>query len=112
MAFSLAAETAKQFIGFSIAIITLTVTFAKDTLVSKGEAIPKSLAACWLLLLVCIVSGIGTFQALVAAAACNGSVSDPSVTLMAVVMYFSFIGGSLMLVAAGWRALSTAKEED
>jgi len=63
-AFDFAADTTKQLITISTAIITLTVTFSKDILGSSNNS-PKTLLICtWAVFILSIICGVLTLMTL------------------------------------------------
>ncbi len=60
--FDLAAETTKQLISLSTAIITVTIAFAKDFFGSRQSGLEWLLALAWLLYLISLISGIFTLE--------------------------------------------------
>lgn len=63
-AFDFAAETTKQLITISTAIITLTVTFSKDIIGNEEHAPKALLILTWLVFILSIISGVVTLMAL------------------------------------------------
>ena len=109
IAFTFAADTTKQLISFSTAIITLTATFAKDTFITDGKSLPKTLAISWCLYLSCIAFGGWTMLALVGELASlatdQRTIFGLNIKLPATLMCLSFIGGLIMTAIASWKSL-------
>jgi hypothetical protein len=60
-----AADTTKQIITLSTAIVGLTATFAKEFKVGPGvPSVPTTLACSWVFLIVAVLAGIATLMAI------------------------------------------------
>jgi hypothetical protein len=109
-AFALIVEVTKQVIVLSTAVITLSITFMKDFVVT-AHAGRTLLPTSWLAFLLSIVAGLWTLLATVGAqhkAAENSCTPDPYAKNMvgpAVVQLLAFAAGVLLTVVAGWRSL-------
>jgi hypothetical protein len=111
IAFNLAADTTKQLITFSTAIITLTATFAKDTFLVGQKKFPRALATSWVLHLCCIAFSIWTLQAITGALA-NGCPDvkclwEFAVSLPASLMFLTFYAAIISTVVAGWKSVKS-----
>jgi hypothetical protein len=105
-----AAETVKQVLTLSSAILVLTVTFAKDHLLKDGKRVSWALKASWICFLVSTLGGVWTLLALTAEA----QKAKPNIWELNVTLPTYFLNGALLLglvftVWAGWHALGSAQ---
>ena len=104
-----AADTTKEFIAFSTAILTLTATFAKNTFLANRTSPPLALRISWVMYLLCVFFGLVTLMALTGeAASTDGNPPDiygPNVTRPAGLMAISFVIGLIFTTAAAWAAV-------
>lgn len=108
-AITFAADTAKEFIAFSTAILTLTATFAKDTFLAKRTTAPVALGVSWVMYLLCVFFGLWTMMALTgevgAAGGAQPDIYGSNVRIPSALMALSFVIGLLFTAAAGWSAV-------
>lgn len=134
-AFDFAADTTKQLITISTAIITLTVTFSKDILGNSVDS-PKTLLICtWAVFIVSIICGVltlmtltGTLQPMTKAKSDENDLADKEITEVddcsnininnKNIRYFSIVQ-SLMFIAAiimtgvfGYLSLNVKKSKE
>jgi len=107
--FEFAADSAKQIITFSTAILTVTVTFAKDTLLADRTKVPWSLGGAWFSYLISILGGIWTLLALTGELGSHGTDAPDlwgvNVEIPAFLMCFGFVLGIVLTAIAGWASV-------
>jgi hypothetical protein len=105
-----AAETVKQVLTLSSAILVLTVTFAKDHLLKEGKRVTWTLKASWVCFLVSALAGVWTLLTLTAEAGNpKPSIWKLNVALPTYVLNGALFLGLLFTVWAGWHALGSAR---
>jgi hypothetical protein len=110
-AFDFAAETTKQLLTLSTAIIALTITFSKDMVQKVPAGALTSLVWAWLAYILSIVFGIWTLMALTGTLQPKQRVSGtPSiwgrnVTIPASLQILSFLAGLILTVGFGIKSL-------
>ncbi|MDQ2709126.1 MAG: hypothetical protein M3Z25_16465 [Actinomycetota bacterium] len=112
LAFASASDASKQVLTLTTAIVTITISFAKD--ITKG--VPPStqawLSMAWLIYAISILAGTVSLLALTGSLA-RGlgsrsiSVYDWNIRLPSIVQMISFAGGVLCTVAYGAFALTS-----
>lgn len=104
---SLAADAAKQIITIATAVLTLTVTFSKDTLVKNRSRLPFSLATSWVLFLISVTSGVWSLLSITAELERDcPTIWSSNVIVPAYLMSLSFIAGVAFTIIAGWQAIN------
>ena len=102
-----ASDTTKQILTLCTAVLTFTVTFAKEF---KGAAqtlpTPGSLRLCWLTLTIAIFFGVWTLMAITGTQQkpTSGNAMGANIRIPAALMVISFAVGILCLALAGWNA--------
>jgi hypothetical protein len=106
-AFEMAAESLKQVLAYSTAVLTLTVTFAGDKLMGASTKIPRGLIVSWCLYLASIAAGIWTLNALTGELAISRppNLYRANITIPAFGTYVSFLLGLVATVLAGYQSL-------
>lgn len=107
--FEFAADTTKQILTLCAAILTLTVTFAKDRLVADGNRFPISLCLSWVFFLISILAGIWTMGALTGELNSKRhetpNIFGSNVVLPSAIQWLTFALGIILTVLAGWSAV-------
>jgi hypothetical protein len=102
--FDLAAETTKQLISLSTAIITVTIAFAKDFFGSRQSGLEWLLALAWLLYLISLISGIFTLMGLTGQLSSSNqlpSIYARPIKLFSIGQILTFISGTVAIVIFG-----------
>ncbi|MCG8313684.1 MAG: hypothetical protein MI976_10745 [Pseudomonadales bacterium] len=108
-AFNFASNTVNQVIALSSGILALTVTFAKDHLVSANSPSGlKALKASWVCQIMSVVFGVWSLMSLTGQVAStkikNPSVWNSSVTFPVSLQFGFFLLALVFLVWAAWSA--------
>jgi hypothetical protein len=106
-AFEMAAESVKQVLAYSTAVLTLTVTFAGDKFMGASTKIPRGLRVSWCLYLLSIATGIWTLNAITGELARSHppDLYRLNVKLPAIGTYLFFLAGLVATVVAGIQGL-------
>ncbi len=112
-AFDFAADSTKQLIGLSTAILALSVTFSKDIIGSASRAAQSSLSIAWTVFIVSIVFGIFTMLAMTgvldpmkpAANTPEGSINSKTIRVLSMVQIFTFLAGVIMVGVFGCQSM-------
>lgn len=108
-AFTLAADSAKEIVKYSTAILTVTITFAKDTLLADRKTVPWCLGTAWMFYLLSILGGLWTLLALTgqlaSASSTPGTLFAPNIQIPGLLMVLSFVLGLVLTVVAGWQSV-------
>lgn len=106
----LAHSTVEQILTLSTALLTLTVTFAKDYLLRKEGRISIPLGLSWLFLFLSIFTGVWSLLALTGELENEGaSIWNLNVIFPAFMMSVFFCAGIGCTVLAGWYATYSPK---
>lgn len=106
--FQFAADSAKEIIAFSTALLTATATFAKDTFLAGRTSVPVALGLSWLLYLLSILTAIWTLLALTGELGSGNtepSIYGTNVVVPASLMVIAFFLGICATALAGWQAV-------
>jgi hypothetical protein len=108
--FKFASDTVKQILTLSTAILTLTVTFAKDYLMQKSRKVPWPLATSWICFLISVVGGVWALMALTGELGkdelASPTIWGANVIIPACVQCLSFLFGLVFTVWAGWCSVA------
>ncbi|MCX2743349.1 hypothetical protein OO013_05700 [Mangrovivirga sp. M17] len=132
-AFDFAADTTKQLITLSTAIITLTITFSKDIIGVTNISNSSSIFWAWGIFILSVIFGIWTLMALTGSLQPmkKGETSNESesstdktseeepininglnVKIPAGIQIISFIAGLILTVSFGIASINSSKEEE
>lgn len=106
MAFEFSSRVAIELITISTAIITLTVTFAKDIFKSKSSGIRGFLFCAWLIYFISIVAGVMTLMTLTGALQPKDKVQDASASPTNAVMGTNTIASAINASGSGLPTLA------
>ncbi len=112
LAFTLAADSAKQFIVFSSGIISVSAVVANKMILNIGNPLPKILLTAWIVLVLCIGFSIWTLFALTGELAAKSedyvpSINHSNVLNPATLMFFTLVLGVVMTAWAGLGLLKS-----
>ncbi len=113
--FEFAAETTREIIKYSAAILTLTVTFAKDTLLADRMYLPKTLGVGWLALILAVACGLWTLSGITGSVAndpSGHSIWDSNIAIPSGLMHICFMLGIALTAASGWRSIRRLVRQD
>ncbi|QCK16540.1 hypothetical protein [Mangrovivirga cuniculi] len=131
-AFDFAADTSKQLITLSTAIITLTITFSKDIIGVANISNSSSIFWAWGIFILSVIFGIWTLMALTGSlqpmknvktieesnSSTNDSSNEESITINGLnvkipagLQILSFIAGLILTVNYGITSINSQKEE-
>ena len=115
-AITFAADTTKEFIAFSTAILTLTATFANGTFLAKQTSPPVALRISWVMYLLCVFFGLWTLMALTGEVGSSEvgtpSIYNANVGRPAVFMAVSFVVGLVLTTVAAWSAVGKLSKNE
>lgn len=105
-AFDFAQESTKQMLNLATGIIALTITFSKDFLRSVPAEAKLYALLSWGLFLISIFFGLWTLNALTGCLSKqNPSIHGKSITIPSMFQILSFLGGLIMTVIFGVKAV-------
>lgn len=113
LAYTFAADVAKQIMTLSTGVVALSITFAKDLVRHAPPNALKALRVSWVLYLASLLFGVWTLMALTGSLdAATKPPPDPAKLKFGFNVYFpaalqilSFLAATVSMVLFGWQAL-------